>query len=174
MISAAQCRAARALLDWTQDDLATNAQVARATVADFESNARLAPMRQNLIAIVTAFEASGVVFIPEEKNGQGAGLRFRNVKLEYSRTVKPDDNDVVVAARYRGKPLSVVVPRAILDALAARVLTELTNPLERVAFAQRRLSTLVRAAEQKCERGGDAAPGDRLVLSYGDFPAGTF
>jgi transcriptional regulator with XRE-family HTH domain len=171
MISAAQCRAARALLDWTQDDLATQAQVARATVADFESNTRT-PMRQNLIAIVTAFEAAGVLFIPEE-NGQGVGLRFRTLRLEFSRTVKADDSDVVVAARYRGKPLAIVVPRAILDALAARVLTDLTTLGERVAFAQKRLSTLVRAAEQKCER-GYISQGDRLVLSYGDFPMGTF
>ena len=48
-ISAAQCRAARALLNWTQDQLAQNAQVARATIADFERNTRMGMMRQNLI-----------------------------------------------------------------------------------------------------------------------------
>jgi transcriptional regulator with XRE-family HTH domain len=70
MISAAQCRAARALLEWTQDDLATNAQVARAMVADFERNTRMVPMRQNLISIVASFEAAGVVFIPEKKTAK--------------------------------------------------------------------------------------------------------
>jgi transcriptional regulator with XRE-family HTH domain len=173
MISAAQCRAARALLDWTQDDLATNAQVARATVADFESNTRMAPMRQNLIAIATTFEGAGVVFIPEEKNGQGVGVRFRTLKLEYSRAMKLDDKDVIVPVRYLGKPLSTVVPRAILDDLAARVFADLTTPAERVEFVQRRLSTFVRAAEGRCER-GEVSAGDRIVLEREDFPAGTF
>ena len=68
-ISAAQCRAARALLNWSQEQLAENAQVARATLADFEREGRV-PMRQNLLAIVAALEAAGVAFIPEN----GAGL----------------------------------------------------------------------------------------------------
>jgi transcriptional regulator with XRE-family HTH domain len=173
MISAAQCRAARALLDWTQDDLATNAQVARATVADFERNTRMVPMRQNLLSIIAAFDAAGVAFIAEEKNGQGAGVRFRTLKLEYSRTVKPDDKDVIVSVRYLRKPLSVVVPRAILDDLSARVFAELTTSADRVEFAQRQLSMFLRAAEARCERVAPSS-GDRIVLSHGDFPAGTF
>jgi hypothetical protein len=68
------CCAARALLEWSKDDLATNAQVLSATVADFERNTRMVPMRQNLISIVTAFEAAGILFIPEEKNGGRRGV----------------------------------------------------------------------------------------------------
>ena len=56
MISAAQCRAARAILNWSQDELATNAQVARATVADFERRER-DPVRNNMFSIISAFEA---------------------------------------------------------------------------------------------------------------------
>ena len=39
-ITADQCRAARGLLNWTQEQLATNARVSRATIVDFESNTR--------------------------------------------------------------------------------------------------------------------------------------
>ena len=49
-ITADQCRAARSLLNWTQDQLATNASVSRATIADFESNTRQ-PMKNNLRSI---------------------------------------------------------------------------------------------------------------------------
>jgi hypothetical protein len=113
------------------------------------------------------------VFIAEEKNGQGTGVRFRTVKLEYSRSVKPDDKDIIVSVRHLGKPFSVVVPRAILDDLAERVFAEVATPAQRVEFAQRRLSTFVRAAEGKCER-GEISACDRIVLEREDFPEGTF
>ena len=144
-----------------------------ATVTAFEHNDRITPMRQNLISIVTTFEAAGVTFIAEEKNGQGAGVRFRQLKLEYSRTVRPDDKDIIMSVRYLGKPLSVVVPRAILDDFAARVLIELTTPADRVLLVQNRLPLIFRTAEAKCER-GEIGPGDRIVLAHGDFPTGTF
>src|SRR5271156_1580981 len=111
-ISASQCRAARALLDWSQDKLAENAHVARATIADFERNARM-PMRNNLVSIVSALEAAGVAFIPE--NGEGAGVRFRKIELEYSNTVKTRDHDVLLSVRYKGQPYRVVIPREITD-----------------------------------------------------------
>jgi len=173
MISAAQCRAARGLLGWTQNDLAKSAQVARETVAAFERNDRIMPMRQNLISIVTAFEAAGVRLIAEEQNGQGVGVRFHKVRLEYSRTVTLEDKDVILSVRYLGKPLSVVVPCTILDDLAARVLTELTTPAKRALFAKKRLPLFLYAAEGKCER-GEVSAGDRIVLEREDFPAGTF
>ena len=36
-LTPAQCRAARALLDWTQDELAERAEVSRGTIRGFES-----------------------------------------------------------------------------------------------------------------------------------------
>ena len=56
MLNAAQCRAGRALLNWSQDELSVNAQVARSTVTEFESNFRT-PMKQNLLALQSALEA---------------------------------------------------------------------------------------------------------------------
>jgi transcriptional regulator with XRE-family HTH domain len=74
MISPSQCRAARGLLDWTQQELADAARIGVATVRLFEGNgtesrhATLAVLRQ-------AFESAGVEFIDE--NGGGPGVRFR-------------------------------------------------------------------------------------------------
>lgn len=70
----AQCRAARALIEWTRDDLAAASQTARSTLADFEANKRQ-PHPRTLAAIQAALEAAGVEFIPE--NGGGAGVRLR-------------------------------------------------------------------------------------------------
>ena len=74
VITSAQCRAARALIGWSQDQLETAAQVARKTIADFEREARQ-PYGRTLVAIRAALEAAGVEFIAE--NGGGAGVRLR-------------------------------------------------------------------------------------------------
>jgi transcriptional regulator with XRE-family HTH domain len=76
-ITPAQCRAARALLEWKQTELETAAKVARKTIADFEGGARV-PYLRTLEAIRAALEAAGVEFIAE--NGGGAGVRLRGKK----------------------------------------------------------------------------------------------
>lgn len=73
MITDSQCRAARGLVAWSQTDLAQNAGVSRATVADFESGKRQ-PIGNNLAAIRAALESAGVIFI--ESNGNGPGVRL--------------------------------------------------------------------------------------------------
>jgi transcriptional regulator with XRE-family HTH domain len=74
MIFPAQCRAARALLDWSQQALADSAKVGVVTVRQFERGGS-APRNSTLDVIQRAFEAAGVEFIPE--NGGGAGLRLK-------------------------------------------------------------------------------------------------
>ncbi len=80
-ITSDQCRAARSLLNWTQDQLATNAVVSRATIADFESNTRQ-PMKNNLRSIADCMFAAGIDFIPEEGD-LGVGVRFNKRKVTY-------------------------------------------------------------------------------------------
>lgn len=73
-VTPAQIRAARGLLSWSQTELSEKAGVARATIADFESGKRV-PISNNVLAIRSALEAAGVIFVPE--NGEGAGVRLR-------------------------------------------------------------------------------------------------
>ena len=114
-ITSDQSRAARGLLNWTQDELATNSRVSRATVADFESNARR-PMKNNVLAMEDSMFAAGVEFIPE-KGTEGAGVRFRDRKLQYSRNVRVDafEGRVSIAMIYAGKDFSCVVPREVIE-----------------------------------------------------------
>lgn len=70
-----QCKAARALLGWTQRQLAAAAGVAAPTVATFESGSSV-PMPQNLQAIRRALEEGGIEFIPI--NGGGPGVRLKD------------------------------------------------------------------------------------------------
>lgn len=69
-----QCRAARAMLGWSQVELAQRAKVAKQTLADFERGARK-PYARTLDDIRSILESAGVEFIPE--NGGGEGVRFR-------------------------------------------------------------------------------------------------
>lgn len=73
-ITSDQCRAARALINWSQGQLSVAADVSRATIAEFEGGRRQ-PIANNLAAIRTALEEAGVIFI--EQNGGGPGVRLR-------------------------------------------------------------------------------------------------
>lgn len=59
MLAPEQSRAARAWLDWSQDDLAKRAHVALSTVRDFEKGRRV-PIKNNMDAIRLSFELAGV------------------------------------------------------------------------------------------------------------------
>jgi len=74
MISAAQLRAARGLLGWSQAKTASAARVGLSTVRNFETGSST-PIGNNLAAIRSALESAGVDFIAE--NGGGAGVRLR-------------------------------------------------------------------------------------------------
>ena len=73
-MTSAQCRAARALLGWSQQQLADAANVGVATIRTFEPG-KSKPYGRTLADIRKALEAAGVEFIPE--NGGGAGVRLR-------------------------------------------------------------------------------------------------
>jgi transcriptional regulator with XRE-family HTH domain len=70
-----QCRAARGLLDWTQEELAERAGVSRGTVRGFE-NGRHELHRGSAAVIRGALEAAGVVLLDADGKA-GAGVRLR-------------------------------------------------------------------------------------------------
>ena len=79
MITPAQCRAARALLKWTQEDLAARCDVSVTTIRTFETEATAAYARTREILKAT-LEVAGIEFIdegeaPTSAGGQGVRLR---------------------------------------------------------------------------------------------------
>lgn len=72
----AQCRAARALLDWSQQRLAEAANVGNATIRNFEGG-NSTPQAATLAMLRGALETAGVIFVAE--NGEGPGVRLRKV-----------------------------------------------------------------------------------------------
>lgn len=74
VITPAQSRAARGLVEWSQSRLAEASHLSDSTIRDFEK-ARRVPSVNNLAAIQRALEDAGIEFIPE--NGAGPGVRLR-------------------------------------------------------------------------------------------------
>ncbi|TPL49294.1 helix-turn-helix transcriptional regulator [Mesorhizobium sp. B2-4-4] len=70
----AQCRAARALLNWSQQELADASKIGNATIRNFEAG-RSEPQHATLVVLRRTFEDAGVVFI--DANGDGAGVRLK-------------------------------------------------------------------------------------------------
>jgi len=70
----AQCRAARALLEINQSELARAAGLGLSTIVDFEKGRRQVS-QEAIDAIRAAFEEAGIDLIDE--NGGGEGIRLR-------------------------------------------------------------------------------------------------
>lgn len=77
-LSPAQCRAARGLLDWSQEQLAQASGLSRSTVRDFESG-RHEPHRGSVMLILRTLADQGVEPVAAAA-GVGEGVRFRGVR----------------------------------------------------------------------------------------------
>lgn len=76
MFSVRQMKAARALLAWSQGDLAEASGVSEPTIARLESedSEQVGGRAETSAKLKVALEKAGVEFIPE--NGGGAGVRL--------------------------------------------------------------------------------------------------
>jgi len=70
-LSPAQCRAARALLNWSQEELVRHSKITKKTIADFERGATT-PRAQTLAQLLAAFDKAGIEFL----NGKRPGARL--------------------------------------------------------------------------------------------------
>jgi transcriptional regulator with XRE-family HTH domain len=73
MITPRQIRAARALLDWSQQDLADKAIVSLNALARLERG-KVDPRASTLSSVEKALMRAGVEFLPEGERGEGVRL----------------------------------------------------------------------------------------------------
>ena len=116
-----QCRAARALLNWSRSRLSEEAKVGRATLAEFETGNRL-PYARTIDDIRAALELAGVIFV--EENGEGPGVRLKkdrktmSVRLrtgtfvKFSSAIKPPDE------KYSGQTGIIIAPDPVAGDLS--------------------------------------------------------
>jgi predicted transcriptional regulator len=73
IISPAQVRAARAWLNWRQDDLSANSGVSQRSIARYELG-RTVPYESTLENLRTAFEAAGIRFEFDGMSAKGISV----------------------------------------------------------------------------------------------------
>jgi transcriptional regulator with XRE-family HTH domain len=103
----AQCRAARGLLNWTQDELAAAAEVDEATIRDFE-NGRSAPQDATLVMMRGALEGGGVEFTNGRQPGvkmklleRGHKVRLRRASERHAATLVIGPRDIATVDEWR-------------------------------------------------------------------------
>jgi hypothetical protein len=74
ILTAAQCRAARAMVEWSAERLSEASAIDLSTLRNFEARFTR-PSEGTLRRLRTTLEQAGVLFVPE--NGRGAGVRFK-------------------------------------------------------------------------------------------------
>jgi ribosome-binding protein aMBF1 (putative translation factor) len=75
LVSTAQIRAARALLGWSQPELADKAEMSTMTVKRAEGTGQPPASEEAMRRLQLALEKAGVIFVAE--NGEGPGVRLR-------------------------------------------------------------------------------------------------
>jgi predicted transcriptional regulator len=75
----AQCRAARALLDWSQFDLVKHSGVSQTSIAVFERGLSK-PYGRTRTALIAAFEAAGIEFINRGVRMRASSSRARPIQ----------------------------------------------------------------------------------------------
>lgn len=112
-----QVRAARALLDWSQKQLAERARVAVTTVRDMEEGKRADTAAAG--EVLEALRNEGIEFVPSNENG-GPGVRLaadRGPNLVRRPTVMTMWEGMPLDVEYRGKRFNAFVAREVLEDL---------------------------------------------------------
>ncbi|QPB21746.1 helix-turn-helix transcriptional regulator [Rhizobium sp. 007] len=97
MITPSQSRAARALVEWSREQLAEVSRVALRTIVDFERGAR-APREVTILAIERAFSDAGIAFLDGDYSGSGGpGVRL---VAPAGKSIDADDTQMVQYREY--------------------------------------------------------------------------
>jgi transcriptional regulator with XRE-family HTH domain len=159
-----QCRAGRALLDWSQDELEAASGIAKKTIADFERGAQF-PYRGTMTDLEAALEAGGVELIPE--NGGGAGVRLRTAVARLVRKrVSRFDRTATIVIAYRGREFQVRFSTDILDDVNR---TNLPTEAAMEDAADHLMNKILVRAAAAIDAGREA-PRGMVVLNTEDFP----
>ena len=171
-ITPSQIRAGRALVDWSQDELASKAEVGLSTVRDYENERRTGGLVGGLGAISRALEEAGVVFLTSEGDlGPGARIRARRPNVLRRPHKVGRFEELLVMVEWRGKEYSLLIPHHLLSDFGHITGSQSEEDYLKV-FEQRRGRILDVAATAIDT--GRATPDRRVWLSDTDFTPRDF
>ncbi len=155
----AQCRAARALLNWSQDDLEIAARVSKKTIADFERDQRNQQSR-TIEAIEVVLMAHGIVFIPQNEEGEGVRKRSSVPRLLRREDIGHREW-VAFLFDYKQNRVTSFIRYQALSSIA------LAN-LEPLAAFDRDVARILMCAAEKFDN-DDLDPEGRVLIARGDL-----
>lgn len=165
VIVPAQIRAARALVSWSQEKLATEANVGLSTVRDLEAERRsdeVGAMRD----VVQALDNAGVTFLPGSAT-EGPGVRLCVGLPNIIVRPKGQVQDVLpFTVEHHGKRYIVCLGRAPLEDLAPNGRAN-TDEVRLATFEKYRRAILERAA--RAIENNEAKPDGRVYLGTEHF-----
>ena len=170
-ITPPQIRAARALLDWSQEQLAEKAGLSLSTIRDYEKERRGGEIG-GLKTICRALENEGVVFLSSE-NDLGPGVRLAGHRPNVLRwPVKLGRwGELMIPVEWRGREYAVLVPQDVLDDFGR--FHETRADSEYVRMFEERPAAILDAAAVVIDAGRVGAD-RRVSLTHADFPDSEF
>jgi transcriptional regulator with XRE-family HTH domain len=166
IILPAQIRAGRAMLDWSQEQLAAAAQIGVRTVRDFESQRRLTAF-EGLPAMKRALENEDLMFLPgSDDAGPGVRLSAKTPNIIRKPAKMNSYYLLPFAVEWRGQQVIVLLSREALDDLA-RARQRMTDAEYIATFEAHRASIL--SAVAVAIDAGHVENG-KLVLTGRDIP----
>lgn len=165
-ITPAQIRAGRALLDWSQEQLAEAAGVGLSSVRDFEKERRGSEVAA-VKAIRQALENHNVLFLTGEgDNGPGVRLlaRIPNVLRRPTKLGRWDA--LIIPVEWRGREFEIFLSQELLDDLGR--FRETRSTAEYVALFDQHRAAILKAAAAAIDA-GRVAPDRRAHLTHDDF-----
>lgn len=172
VLTPSQIRAGRALLDWSQEDLAGKAGVSLSTVREYEKERRGGEVVGGLKTIRETLENEGVVFLASEGDlGPGARVKARvpNV-LRWPKKLGRWE-ELMIPVEWRGAEYVVLVQHEVLDDIAHFYRTPPESAYLRL-FEDRR-DVILSAAAAAIDAGKFGAD-RRVTLTHKDFPPEVF
>jgi hypothetical protein len=166
IILSAQVRAARALLEWSQDDLSRGANVSVTTIRDFESGRRPTE-NDSMRGIRKAFDNEGVLFVPGGTDG-GPGVRFASGRPHVIRQpVMTIYDGLCFGVEWEGQEITVSVSYEVIQDLG-RFTGQQREATYQKLFVDHRGEILGAAA--RALGAGKIDRHLRVRLTAGDFP----
>jgi transcriptional regulator with XRE-family HTH domain len=162
-----QIRAGRALLDWSQEQLAEKAKVGLSTVRDYEKERRGGEVG-GAKAIRLALEGHGVVFLSSEGDyGPGVRLvaRMPNVLRRPAKLGRWDA--LMFSIEWRGREIEVFVSQEALDDIGH--FHGICNEAEYIGLFDAHRGRILKAAAAAIDA-GRVTPDRRVHLTSDDFP----
>ncbi len=166
-VTPSQIRAGRALLDWSQEQLAEKAKVGLSTVRDYEKERRGGEVG-GAKAIRLALEDHGIVFLPSNGDlGPGVCIvaAIPNVLRRPAKLGRWDA--LMISVEWRGREIEVFVSQEALDDLGR--FRETRPEAEYVALFDAHRGRILKAAAVAIDA-GRVTPDRRVHLTSEDFP----